>query len=113
MFIVSLLNYHTLLEQIHWVYIAALASLMIGFGLWAAVSGREALGEIADGHSLSAFGVGQAHLNFGGGQVFRRLEPARLSWSDFIKAGAMCCVPMLMVLGSLIWVPRLPICQSQ
>src|SRR5207245_6813898 len=29
MFIVSLLNYHALLERVHWMYIAAVASLMV------------------------------------------------------------------------------------
>ena len=38
-------------------------------------------------------------------KYFADLHSRELSWSDFMKAGAIVGVPMLMVLASPIWVP--------
>ena len=77
MFLVSLVNYQALLDQIHWFYIAGVASLMAVL-----VFGTKALGarrwiKMPGGNSLSAFGVGQAHPHSRGRQVFCRHAPAR------------------------------------
>jgi uncharacterized membrane protein len=70
MFLVSLLNYQAVLEQIHWMYIAALASLDRG----ACSSGRNiwerALDQNAGRRPFSALGVGEADPDSGGGEVF-------------------------------------------
>ena len=51
MFIVSLVNYHALLERVHWMYIAA------------------TVGEVARRQSLSAVRVGEADSHSGGRQI--------------------------------------------
>ena len=47
MFLVSLVNYQKLLDRVHWLYIAAIASLMSGHALRSEVSGRPALDQDA------------------------------------------------------------------
>ena len=72
MFLVSLLNYQALLEQVHWMYIAVDGVADRRHDFRPEIPGREALGENAEGESLPAFGVGQAHLDLGGGQILCR-----------------------------------------
>ena len=43
--------------------------------------------------------MGQADPDSGRGQIFCRPAKRELSWTDFIKAGAIVGVPMLMVLA--------------
>src|ERR1700726_3542206 len=99
MFLVSLLNYQALLEQIHWMYVAALASLIavllfgqkyLGARRWIKMPGG--------GHFQPSEWV-KLILILAVAKYFADLHHRELSWSDFIKAGAMVGVPMLMVLA--------------
>jgi cell division protein FtsW (lipid II flippase) len=67
--LVSLINYQALLDRIHWIYIAAVASLMRVM-----IFGQKYLGarrwiKMPGGAALSALGVGEADPDPGGGQV--------------------------------------------
>src|SRR5258708_7445097 len=68
MFLVSLLNYQALLERTHWIYVAALASL-IEASLLRKIPGSAALDQDAGGRPFSAVGVGKADPDSGGGKV--------------------------------------------
>ena len=98
MFAVSLLNYQALLDRVHWIYIAALASLMIGADFRAEVSGCAALGQTAGGVHFQPSEWVKLILILAVAKYFADLSQRELSWSDFIKAGAIVGVPMLMVL---------------
>ena len=76
MFLISLVNYQALLDQIHWFYIAGIASLMGVLVFGTEVPGRAALDQDARRQSLPALGVGQAHPDPRRRQVFRRHAPA-------------------------------------
>jgi rod shape determining protein RodA len=99
MFLVSLFNYQALLEKIHWVYIASLASLMavllfgqkyLGARRWIKMPGG--------GHFQPSEWV-KLILILTVAKYFADLPDRELSWSDFLKAGAIVGFPMLMVLA--------------
>src|ERR1700686_1835101 len=98
MFLVSLLNYQALLEQIHWMYVAALASLIavllfgqkyLGARRWIKMPGG--------GHFQPSEWV-KLILILAVAKYFSDLHQRELSWPDFMKAGAIVAIPMLMVL---------------
>jgi rod shape determining protein RodA len=97
MFIVSRLNYQALLEQVHWMYVAALASLIavllfgqkyLGARRWIKLPGG--------GHFQPSEWV-KLILILAVAKYFADLHERELSWSDFLKAGAIVGVPMLLV----------------
>src|SRR5215813_3554274 len=98
MFLVSLLNYQALLEKVHWMYIAAIASLVMVM-----IFGQKYLGarrwiKMPGGHFQPSEWV-KLILILAVAKYFADLHQRELSWPDFIKAGAIVGVPMLMVLA--------------
>ncbi len=98
MFLVSLVNYQALLDKVHWFYIAAVGSLVAVM-----IFGQKYLGA-------------KRWIRLGGSTHFQPSEWVKLililamakyfadhqrelSWSDFMKAGAIVGIPMLMVLA--------------
>ena len=99
MFLVSLLNYQALLEQIHWMYIASLASLIavILFGQ-KYLGARRWIKMPGGGHFQPSEWV-KLILILAVAKYFADLHERELSWPDFLKAGAIVGFPMLMVLA--------------
>ncbi len=99
MFLVSLLNYQALLEQTHWMYIAALASLIavILFGQ-KYLGARRWIKMPGGGHFQPSEWV-KLILILAVAKYFADLHERELSWPDFLKAGAIVGFPMLMVLA--------------
>jgi len=98
MLLMSLVNYQALLEQIHWFYIGGIASLM---GVM--VFGTRALGakrwiKIGGSHFQPSEWV-KLILILAVAKYFAEMRQRELSWSDFIKAGAIVGFPMLLVLA--------------
>ncbi|MGO9638021.1 MAG: FtsW/RodA/SpoVE family cell cycle protein, partial [Terracidiphilus sp.] len=98
MVLVSLLNYQALLEQIHWVYIASLTSLIavllfgekyLGARRWIRLPGG--------GHFQPSEWVKMV-LILAMAKYFQDLHERELAWADFLKAGAIVGFPMLLVL---------------
>lgn len=99
MFLMSTINYQAMLERVHWMYIAAIASLMavlifgqkyLGARRWVKMPGG--------GHFQPSEWV-KLILILAVAKYFADLHQRELSWSDFIKAGAAVGIPMLMVLA--------------
>jgi len=99
MFLMSIVNYQAMLEKVHWMYIVAVASLVavlvfgqkyLGARRWIKMPGG--------GHFQPSEWV-KLILILAVAKYFADLHHRELSWSDFIKAGAMVGVPMLMVLA--------------
>jgi rod shape determining protein RodA len=84
MFLISLLNYQALLEKVHWMYIAAIASLM---------------SVMIFGQHFQPSEWVKLILILAVAKYFADMHHRDLSWSDFIKAGAIVGIPMLMVLA--------------
>ena len=98
MFLMSVVNYQVLLERVHWMYIISIASLIavrvfgekyLGARRWVKMPGG--------GHFQPSEWV-KLILILAVAKYFADLQQRELSWSDFMKAGAIVGVPMLMVL---------------
>jgi rod shape determining protein RodA len=98
MFAMSFVSYQKLLDGVHWMYIAALTSLVavmifgqkyLGARRWVKMPGG--------GHFQPSEWV-KLILILAVAKYFADLHQRELSWPDFIKAGAIVGVPMLMVL---------------
>src|SRR5271157_1146483 len=99
MFLVSLINYQALLDRIHWFYIASVASLMAVL-----LFGTKALGarrwiKMPGGNHFQPSEWVKLILILAVAKYFSDMRQRELSWPDFIKAGAIVGVPMLMVLA--------------
>ncbi len=99
MFLVSLLNYQALLEQVHWMYIVALASLIA-----VRLFGQKYLGarrwiKMPGGSHFQPSEWVKLILILAVAKYFADLQQRELSWPDFMKAGAIVGFPMLLVLA--------------
>jgi rod shape determining protein RodA len=99
MFIMSLLNYHMLLERVHWMYIGAVASLMVVLIFGQKYLGARRWVKLPGGIHFQPSEWVKLILILAVAKYFADLHQRHLSWSDFIKAGAIVGVPMLMVLA--------------
>ncbi len=98
MFVVSLVNYHALLENAHWAYIASIASLLavmvfgqryLGAKRWVRIPGV--------GHFQPSEWV-KLVLVIAVAKYFADLHQRELTWTDILKGGAIVLIPMAMVL---------------
>jgi rod shape determining protein RodA len=99
MFLISFLNYQMLLERVHWMYIASLGSLMMVL-----IFGQKYLGarrwiKMPGGQHFQPSEWVKLILILAVAKYFADLQQRDLSWPDFVKAGAIVGVPMLMVLA--------------
>ena len=100
MFLMSLVNYQKLLDRVHWMYIAAIVSLMTRDDLRAEISGCAALDQDARWRTFSALRMGQADPDSGRGQVLCRLAPERAFLAGLHQGGRDCAeCPCFMVLA--------------
>jgi rod shape determining protein RodA len=99
MFIISLLNYQILLERVHWMYIVAVASLMSVLIFGQKYLGARRWVKLPGGNHFQPSEWVKLILILAVAKYFADLQQRELSWSDFVKAGAIVGVPMLMVLA--------------
>src|SRR5947209_826966 len=98
MLLMSVLNYQMLLERVHWMYIAALASLMSVLVFGQKYLGARRWVKLPGGNHFQPSEWVKLILILAVAKYFSDLQERELSWSDFLKAGAIVGVPMLMVL---------------
>src|ERR1039457_3170388 len=99
MFLVSLLNYQALLEKIHWLYIASLASLIAVILFGQKYLGARRWIKMTAGGDFQASEWVKLMRILAVAKYFAYLHERELSWPDFLKAGAIVGFPMLMVLA--------------
>src|SRR6266852_5973432 len=99
MFLVSLMNYQVLLERVHWMYIAAVASLMVVLIFGQKYLGARRWVKLPGGNHFQPSEWVKLILILAVAKYFADLQQRELSWTDFMKAGAIVGVPMLMVLA--------------
>src|SRR5229473_882666 len=99
MFVMSLLNYQMLLERVHWMYIVAVASLMSVLVFGQKYLGARRWVKLPGGNHFQPSEWVKLILILAVAKYFADLQQRELSWSDFLKAGAIVGVPMLMVLA--------------
>lgn len=98
MFMISLVNYTALLEQVHWMYIGAIASLMSVMIFGQRYLGAKRWIKLPGGQHFQPSEWVKLILILAVAKYFADLHQRELSWSDFVKAGAIVGIPMLMVL---------------
>jgi rod shape determining protein RodA len=99
MFLMSLVNYQALLEQIHWFYIASVASLVAVLAFGTRALGAKRWIKMPGGNHFQPSEWVKLILILAVAKYFSDLQQRDLSWSDFMKAGAIVGIPMLMVLA--------------
>jgi rod shape determining protein RodA len=99
MLLVSLINYQVLLERVHWMYIVAVASLMTVLIFGQKYLGARRWVKLPGGNHFQPSEWVKLILILAVAKYFADLQQRELSWSDFMKAGAIVGVPMLMVLA--------------
>jgi rod shape determining protein RodA len=98
MFLMSLLNYQLLLDRVHWMYIASLASLMAVLVFGQKYLGAKRWVRMPGGQHFQPSEWVKLILILAVAKYFADLQERDLSWRDFMKAGAIVAIPMLMVL---------------
>src|SRR5437588_11434664 len=99
MFLMSLINYQALLDQVHWMYIASITSLMLVMIFGQKYLGARRWVKIPGGQHFQPSEWVKLILILAVAKYFSDMHHRELSWSDFVKAGAIVGVPMLMVLA--------------
>src|SRR6185312_12681609 len=99
MLLVSVVNYQVLLEQVHWMYIGAVASLMVVLVFGQKYLGARRWVKLPGGNHFQPSEWVKLILILAVAKYFAEQHHKDLSWSDFVKAGAIVGVPMLMVLA--------------
>jgi rod shape determining protein RodA len=98
MFLMSLVNYQALLEQIHWFYIAGVASLVGVLVFGSKYLGAKRWIKMPGGNHFQPSEWVKLILILAVAKYFAELHQRELAWSDFIKAGAIVGFPMLLVM---------------
>ena len=99
MFLLSMVNYQAMLERVHWMYIVAAASLVLVLVFGQKYLGARRWVKMPGGGHFQPSEWVKLILILAIAKYFADLHQKELSWPDFIKAGAMVGVPMLMVLA--------------
>ena len=99
MFLASLVNYQALLEQVHWMYIASLSSLIAVILFGQKYLGARRWIKLPGGSHFQPSEWVKIILILAVAKYFQDLHERELSWPDFLKAGAIVGFPMLMVLA--------------
>jgi rod shape determining protein RodA len=99
MFLVSFLNYQILLDRVHWMYIASLASLMMVMVFGQKYLGARRWVKMPGGQHFQPSEWVKLILILAVAKYFSDLQQKDLTWPDFFKAGAIVGIPMLMVLA--------------
>ena len=98
MFLISLVNYQALLDRIHWFYIAAVGSLMAVLLFGQKYLGAKRWIKMPGGNHFQPSEWVKLILILAVAKFFADLRHRELSWADFMKAGAIVAIPMLLVL---------------
>jgi len=98
MFAISFLSYQALLDKIHWMYIAALGSLMMVLVFGQKYLGARRWVKLPGGAHFQPSEWVKLILIIAMAKYFTDLSQRELTWPDFIKAGAIVGIPMMMVL---------------
>ena len=99
MFALSVVNYHALLERVHWMYIASIGSLILVFIIGQKYLGARRWIKMPGGQHFQPSEWVKLILILAVARYFSEIRQKELSWEDFIKAAAIVGVPMLMVLA--------------
>ncbi|HEX5236028.1 MAG TPA: rod shape-determining protein RodA [Silvibacterium sp.] len=98
MFVLSLVDYHRLLEYIHWIYGFCLVSLIAVLAIGSKVLGARRWIKLPGGLHFQPSEWVKLVLILAVARYFVGLAGRKLTWPDIFKAMAMVGIPMLLVL---------------
>jgi rod shape determining protein RodA len=98
MLVMSLIDYHVLLDQVHWLYIASIVSLVAVLVIGKRYLGAKRWIQMPGGQHFQPSEWVKLVLILALAKYFSDLHQREASLSDIIKAGAMALVPMALVL---------------
>jgi rod shape determining protein RodA len=98
MFIVSLIDYHALLENVHWFYLVSIGSLIAVLLFGKKYLGARRWIQMPGGQHFQPSEWVKLILILAMAKYFADMYQKHASVSDIVKAGAIVCIPMLMVL---------------
>ncbi|MGB7072526.1 MAG: FtsW/RodA/SpoVE family cell cycle protein, partial [Candidatus Sulfotelmatobacter sp.] len=98
MFAMSAVNYQVLLDRIHWFYVAAVASLVAVLLFGQKFLGAKRWIKMPGGNHFQPSEWVKLILILAMAKFFADLRHRELSWPDFMKAGAIVAIPMLLVM---------------
>lgn len=98
MFIFSLIDYHRLLDIIHWIYGFCLVSLVAVLAVGTKVNGGKRWIKLPGGIHFQPSEWVKLVLIIAVARYFANMVGRELTWKDIFKAMALVCVPMLLVL---------------
>jgi rod shape determining protein RodA len=98
MFVMSLIDYHVLLDNIHWFYIASIVSLMAVLVIGKKYLGARRWIQMPGGQHFQPSEWVKLVLILALAKYFSDLHREEASLGDLVKAGLIACVPMLLVL---------------
>jgi rod shape determining protein RodA len=98
MFLTSLIDYHTLLDKIHWFYIASVVSLVAVLVIGKKYLGARRWIQLPGGQHFQPSEWVKLVLILALAKYFSDLHREEASFGDIIKAGVIAGVPMLLVL---------------
>jgi rod shape determining protein RodA len=113
MFILSVVNYHRLIDVVHWIYGFCLVSLVAVLLVGSRVLGARRWIKLPGGVHFQPSEWVKLVLIVAMARYFSNLAGRELSWSDIFKAGLLVGLPMLLVLKqpdlgtSLTYIPVL------
>jgi rod shape determining protein RodA len=99
MFLVSMVNYQMLLENVHWMYVGGVGSLLIVMAFGQKYLGARRWIKLPGGQHFQPSEWVKLILILALAKYFSDMRQRDPSWSDIIKAGALVAIPMLMVLA--------------
>src|SRR5207253_5282582 len=97
-FLISLINYQAMLDKVHWMYIASVASLISVMLFGQKYLGARRWIKLPGGTHFQPSEWVKLILILAVAKYFSDLHQRELTWPDFFKAGAIVGIPMLMVL---------------
>jgi rod shape determining protein RodA len=97
MFLISMIDYHRLIDLVHWAYGLSILSLIAVFAVGTKVLGARRWIRVPGGHFQPSEWI-KLVLIIAVARYFWGLAGRELTWTDIGKAFALVCIPMLMVL---------------
>ncbi|GGG77927.1 rod shape-determining protein RodA [Edaphobacter dinghuensis] len=98
MFLISLIDYHRLIDIVHWAYGISIVSLLAVLAFGTKVLGGRRWIKLPGGIHFQPSEWVKLVLIVAIARYFWGLAGRELTWTDIAKAFAMVCIPMLMVL---------------
>jgi rod shape determining protein RodA len=98
MFLISLINYEALLENVHWMYLASIASLVVVLVLGQKYMGARRWLKLPGGFHLQPSEFVKLAVILAVARYFAEMRQREASTGDILKAGLIAGIPMMLIM---------------